>query len=155
MILVKWGDNQSHLPFPGRRACLGEGLARMELFLFFVSLFQKFKFSTLDGVKLSTEGVTGATRTPYPFKVYAKPRWTIPNKPHSWNLKTYFKERVFPYQNQFQQKKQMWILLCCCEMETMPFSIVLLLFIIIYHILSFDYRLYIKDRPHTKCIVEP
>ncbi|XP_013766107.1 cytochrome P450 2J2-like [Pundamilia nyererei] len=63
------------LPFSaGRRACLGEGLARMELFLFFVSLFQKFNFSTLDGVKLSTEGVTGATRTPYPFKVYAKPR---------------------------------------------------------------------------------
>lgn len=60
--------------FPGKRACLGEGLARMELFLFFVSLFQKFQFSTLDGVELSTEGITGATRTPYPFKIYAKAR---------------------------------------------------------------------------------
>lgn len=60
--------------FPGKRACLGEGLARMELFLFFVSLFQKFCFSTLDGVELSTEGIIGATRTPYPFKIYAKAR---------------------------------------------------------------------------------
>ncbi|XP_047442830.1 uncharacterized protein LOC125009170 [Mugil cephalus] len=63
------------LPFSaGKRACLGEGLARMELFLFFVSLFQKFHFSTLDGVELRTDGITGATRTPYPFKIYAKPR---------------------------------------------------------------------------------
>lgn len=65
------------LVFPGKRACLGEGLARMELFLFFVSLFQKFYFSTLEGVELSTEGITGATRTPYPFKIYAKARWTL------------------------------------------------------------------------------
>ncbi|KAM9358030.1 uncharacterized protein ABDE67_003530 [Symphorus nematophorus] len=63
------------LPFSaGKRACLGEGLARMELFLFFVTLFQKFHFSTLDGVELSTEGITGATRTPYPFKIYANAR---------------------------------------------------------------------------------
>lgn len=60
--------------FAGRRACLGEGLARMELLLFFVSLCQMFHFSTLDGVELSTEGITGATRTPYPFKIYAQVR---------------------------------------------------------------------------------
>ncbi|XP_068174781.1 cytochrome P450 2J4-like [Antennarius striatus] len=66
---------EAFLPFSaGKRACLGEGLARMELFLFFVTLLQKFNFSTLDGVELRTEGITGATRTPYPFKVYAKAR---------------------------------------------------------------------------------
>ncbi|XP_076009189.1 cytochrome P450 2J2-like isoform X2 [Genypterus blacodes] len=66
---------EAFLPFSaGKRACLGEGLARMEVFLFFVSLLQRFKFSTLDGVELRTEGTTGATRTPDPFKIYAKAR---------------------------------------------------------------------------------
>ncbi|KAJ8017130.1 hypothetical protein DPEC_G00014560 [Dallia pectoralis] len=39
------------LPFPaGRRACPGESLARMELFLFFTSLLQRFHFSPPPGV---------------------------------------------------------------------------------------------------------
>uniref|UniRef100_UPI003AABBA8C cytochrome P450 2J2-like n=1 Tax=Centroberyx gerrardi TaxID=166262 RepID=UPI003AABBA8C len=71
----KFVRREAFLPFSaGKRVCLGEGLAKMELFLFFVSLFQKFSFSTLDGVELSTEGIVGITRTPYPFKVYAKAR---------------------------------------------------------------------------------
>uniref|UniRef100_A0A667WGJ4 Cytochrome P450, family 2, subfamily N, polypeptide 13 n=1 Tax=Myripristis murdjan TaxID=586833 RepID=A0A667WGJ4_9TELE len=71
----KFVRREAFLPFSaGKRVCLGEGLARMELFLFFVSLFQKFTFSTLDGVELDTEGVIGATHVPHPFKVYAKAR---------------------------------------------------------------------------------
>ncbi|XP_042338571.1 cytochrome P450 2J6-like [Plectropomus leopardus] len=58
----------------GKRACLGEGLAKMELFLVLVALLQKFSFSVPDDEKLSTEGVTGITRVPHPFKVYAKAR---------------------------------------------------------------------------------
>uniref|UniRef100_G3PNJ6 Cytochrome P450, family 2, subfamily N, polypeptide 13 n=1 Tax=Gasterosteus aculeatus aculeatus TaxID=481459 RepID=G3PNJ6_GASAC len=58
----------------GKRACLGEGLARAELFLFFVTLLQKYHFTTLEGVELRGDGVIGATRTPHPFKVYAEAR---------------------------------------------------------------------------------
>jgi len=63
------------MPFSaGKRVCLGESLAKMELFLFFVSLFQKFSFSTLDGVELSTEGLVGVTHIPLPFKIHATVR---------------------------------------------------------------------------------
>ena len=58
----------------GKRVCLGEGLAKMELFLFLVGLLQKFSFSVPDGVELSTEGISGTTRVPHPYKVYAKAR---------------------------------------------------------------------------------
>ncbi|XP_063793811.1 cytochrome P450 2F3-like isoform X2 [Pseudophryne corroboree] len=42
--------NDAHMPFAaGKRVCVGESLARMELFLFFTSLFQNFNFKPVIG----------------------------------------------------------------------------------------------------------
>ncbi|XP_066267602.1 cytochrome P450 2D4-like [Branchiostoma lanceolatum] len=67
---------ESFLPFGGgRRGCLGEPMARMELFLFFSTLLQSFTFRTTEGVPPpSTDGVFGATLTPHPFQLCVIPR---------------------------------------------------------------------------------
>ncbi|XP_035687109.1 cytochrome P450 2U1-like [Branchiostoma floridae] len=59
----------------GRRVCLGEQLARMELFLIFTALLQRFSFKLPEGVtKPSEEGIHGAVYQPVPFMMTAEPR---------------------------------------------------------------------------------
>ncbi|KAK7133125.1 hypothetical protein R3I94_015120 [Phoxinus phoxinus] len=71
----KFVRRDAFMPFSaGKRVCLGEQLARVELFLFFVSLFRKFRFSAAEGEKLNLDGVTGVARTPQPFKIHATAR---------------------------------------------------------------------------------
>ncbi|XP_065113138.1 cytochrome P450 2N13 [Paramisgurnus dabryanus] len=71
----KFVRREAFMPFSaGKRVCLGEQLARMELFLFLVSLIRKFRFTTVEGEKLNFDGVVGLTRTPHPFKIHATVR---------------------------------------------------------------------------------
>lgn len=65
------------IPFGiGRRVCLGESIARMELFLYLAAMIQRFQFlpAPEDGASPSLERVFGMVCTPRPFKVRAVPR---------------------------------------------------------------------------------
>nr|XP_023650395.1 cytochrome P450 2J2-like isoform X1 [Paramormyrops kingsleyae] len=71
----KFRRRDAFLPFSaGKRVCLGEQLARMEIFLFFTSLLQHFTFSTPPGMEPSLEFKVGLTRCPYPYKLCATTR---------------------------------------------------------------------------------
>ncbi|XP_039986017.1 cytochrome P450 2F3-like isoform X2 [Xiphias gladius] len=69
--------NPAFLPFSaGKRSCVGESLARMEIFLFLVSLLQRFTFSCPggpDSVDLSPE-YSSFANVPRAYKVIATPR---------------------------------------------------------------------------------
>ncbi|XP_029005204.1 cytochrome P450 2J2-like isoform X2 [Betta splendens] len=66
---------EAFFPFSaGTRVCLGENLAKMELFLFFTSLLQRFTFRPVPGEMPSLEGVMGFTHSPKAFRTLAVPR---------------------------------------------------------------------------------
>lgn len=73
----KFVKRDSFLPFSaGRRACVGEGLARMELFIFFVTLIQRLRFTAPPGVteeELELTPRVGGTRSPMPHKLCVVP----------------------------------------------------------------------------------
>uniref|UniRef100_A0A8C2EK70 Cytochrome P450, family 2, subfamily U, polypeptide 1 n=1 Tax=Cyprinus carpio TaxID=7962 RepID=A0A8C2EK70_CYPCA len=64
------------IPFGiGRRVCMGEQLAKMELFLMFTSLMQAFTFRLPEGKSApSMHGRFGLTLAPCPFTVCVKAR---------------------------------------------------------------------------------
>ncbi|XP_055259214.1 cytochrome P450 2J2-like [Moschus berezovskii] len=66
---------ESFLPFSiGKRMCLGEQLARTELFIFFTSLLQKFTFRPPENEKLSLKFRASLTNSPVSYRLCAIPR---------------------------------------------------------------------------------
>ena len=63
--------DEHFIPFSvGKRQCLGETLAKTELFLFFTGLLQQYRFqSEREGLRPTEESVTGVTSLPKPYKV--------------------------------------------------------------------------------------
>ncbi|XP_017262599.1 cytochrome P450 2J2 [Kryptolebias marmoratus] len=71
----KFLRKEAFLPFSaGKRVCIGENLAKMELFLFFTTLLQHFTFVPVPGEMPSLEGVMGFTYSPQEFRMLAVPR---------------------------------------------------------------------------------
>ncbi|XP_066283558.1 cytochrome P450 2D6-like [Branchiostoma lanceolatum] len=66
----------SFMPFSGgRRVCLGEQLAKMNLILVFSSLLQNFTFKLPEGAPAeSTDGILRISLAPHPHKLCAIPR---------------------------------------------------------------------------------
>uniref|UniRef100_A0A3B3DJI1 Cytochrome P450 n=1 Tax=Oryzias melastigma TaxID=30732 RepID=A0A3B3DJI1_ORYME len=73
----KFVKRDAFIPFSaGRRICLGESLARMELFMFFTTLLQHFRFTPPPGVseeELCLTPCGGITLSPLPHKLCAVP----------------------------------------------------------------------------------
>ncbi|XP_070610267.1 cytochrome P450 2J5-like [Erythrolamprus reginae] len=71
----KFIDREEFLPFGiGLRSCVGQQLAKIEIFIFLTSLLRAFSFQLPEGVKeLNEEPIAKTTMHPHPYKLCAIP----------------------------------------------------------------------------------
>ncbi|XP_073445374.1 uncharacterized protein [Dendrobates tinctorius] len=69
-------SNKAFVPFSaGHRICMGEQMARTELFIFFTSLLKTLSFHLPKGVtEVNLNGIFGTTFKPHPYQICAIPR---------------------------------------------------------------------------------
>ena len=58
----------------GKRKCVGEKLARDNLFIALVSMVQRFRILPVNGEEYNMTGLNGLTDCPKPYKIIAEPR---------------------------------------------------------------------------------
>ena len=64
---------EQFVPFGiGKRICMGDSLAKNEMFLFFVRIMQRVTFEPTHNVPSIQNVTTGVTRIPHPFEVKVK-----------------------------------------------------------------------------------
>lgn len=75
-IKIVHGINIKFTSYLGKRICLGESLARVTLFMFITTLFQKYSFgvSPRHGLIAPLLASPGITHAPEPFHALVKPR---------------------------------------------------------------------------------
>uniref|UniRef100_A0A914P187 Cytochrome P450 n=1 Tax=Panagrolaimus davidi TaxID=227884 RepID=A0A914P187_9BILA len=72
----KFFQPSSLMPFGvGKRSCLGEGLARLELYLFAANLFNHFEITVIPSKPPNTIRIIGGTVQPEPFLANIKSRF--------------------------------------------------------------------------------